>query len=90
MAESVIESAKTGCFETAALIRGPPQAEVTGAAEADAEGAREGKAVSDRVSKSTFEATLTLVLVGAASPKEGNGSGAPSSSCLLYMKRSTK
>jgi len=47
MSGRVIVSEKTGRFKMAALMRGPPQAEATGAVGAEAEGARDGKAISD-------------------------------------------
>lgn len=84
MAERVTESAKTGCFTIAALMRGPPQAEAAGALETDGEGDREGKAASEAGSNSTLRVALAFVLAATVSAKAGNGSGAPSSACFFY------
>jgi hypothetical protein len=74
----------TGVDLTVALMRGPasePQADFPGAAAAGVEVARVGKSACESASAGTWTTRLGLTVV--ASPREGNGSGAPSSSCLF-------
>jgi hypothetical protein len=86
IAERVKESVWRFCLTTVGLIRGPddaPQAGCGGRAIA-AEGAKEGKAASSNLTdRDCLRSTGP-----AASGREGNGSGAPSSSCFLYTRRS--
>jgi len=75
----------TGVDLTAALMRGPasePQADFAGTEAAGAEGARVGKSVIESASVGSW--TTRRDLTGVASPREGKGSGAPSSSCLFW------
>ena len=79
-----------GCLVAAGLMRGPalaPQAEATGLAAWGA-GARDGKASWEEVSTLAVPlAGAARALTGVSSTKLGNGSGAPSSSCLFYSAR---
>ena len=85
MDDKVNESVKTGVLITLGLIRGPvadPQAEVAlvaGAAETS-----EGKAASSVVS--TVTRGYDDDPGSAEVDRDGKGSGAPSSSCLFYIK----
>ena len=83
--EMVKVSDTTGCFEAAGLMRGPalaPHAEATGLLAAWGAGARDGNASCDSVSTVPLDG-VARGLIGASSTKLGNGSGAPSSSCLF-------
>jgi hypothetical protein len=74
------------CLGIAGLMRGPvlvPQADLAGAATAGA-GASDGNARCDSVSTCAGVDALARGLAGE-SFKLGNGSGAPSSSCLFYV-----
>ena len=85
--ENVSET--TGCFEAAGLMRGPapaPHAEAAGLLAAWGAGARDGNASWDSVSMVPLVAGARG-LTGVSSTKLGNGSGAPSSSCLFYSAR---
>ena len=88
--ESSNVSDTTGCFEATGLMRGPAaalQAEATGLLPAWAAGARDGKASWDSVSTLWLPLPLDAVaraLTGVSSTRLGNGSGAPSSSCLFW------
>lgn len=68
-------------------IRGPaaaPQAGLVAETTAGVADASEGKANWDPVSNSRLAGAWDLVLEGIESARDGNGSGAPSSSCLFY------
>lgn len=84
IAERVKESVWRFCLTIVGLIRGPddePQA--GGAGSAVAVEAKEGKAAS-----SNLRGEDCLRSAGpAASGREGNGSGAPSSSCFLCTRQ---
>jgi len=85
MADKVKESVKTGALATVDLIRGPvdePHAELEGAEGAGTAEGRVGKASSDSVSNGWVRGVLGFAEVCCES--DGKGSGAPSSSCLLY------
>ena len=79
-----------GCLDAAGLMRGPAfaaHAEATGLLPAWAAGARDGKASWDSVSTLWLPLPLDAVaraLTGVSSTRLGNGSGAPSSSCLFW------
>jgi hypothetical protein len=75
------------CLGIAGLMRGPvlvPQAGLAGAAAAGADGASDGNARCDSVSTCAGVDALARGLTGE-SFRLGNGSGAPSSSCLFYV-----
>lgn len=84
MAVRLNESVNTGAFELVALIRGPaaePQADAVGVLLTGVVDDKEGNATSESVSK--VAGAWALAFAGEAVTSDGNGSGAPSSSCLL-------
>ena len=86
MSARVKLSEARGCLETAGLMRGPvlvPQVGLAGAA-AGTDGAREGNANWDAVSTCGRVEGLGRCFAGE-SFRVGNGSGAPSSSCLFWI-----